>query len=110
MIVSIPLTGTLIAYNPVKGDPDDPVRPIPLKMGNCRRSLISLDLENDLALIDVTPADQGDFESGGVISRRSYTEQEKEAMLANIKNLLLDNSIDRLYQITGSARLRKPKK
>lgn len=105
MKISIPLTGTLISYNPEIGDTSDPVRIINLNLGNVSWQLISLDLVNDLALIEVTPADEGDF--SGV--RRPLTAVEKQKLLDDVKSLLLNNSVARLYQISGSARLVKPK-
>jgi hypothetical protein len=93
MKLSIPLTGTLVSYNPIEGDPDDPVRPIPLKLGNVSMQLVALDLPHDLALIEVTPAP---------------SEPNPQALLDRAKALLLDNTQDELYKKTNTKRLRKP--
>jgi hypothetical protein len=115
MQISIPLTGNLISYKPVLGDPNDPVRPIDLDLGNVSWQLISLDLENDLTLIEVTPAEEGDFETGKfdkdknpIYERRGLSGKEKQKLLDNVKTILLDNPISDLYAICKSPRLRKP--
>lgn len=115
MNISIPLTGTLISYQPTLGDLHDPVRPIELNLGNVSWRLISLDLEYDLALVEVTAAEEQDFDTGRldqdskpIYERRRLTEAQKQGLLDNVKSLLLDNSVDKLYELSKSPRLRKP--
>lgn len=118
MRITIPLTGTLLAYEPIPvGDDSDPVRPIPLDLGNVSWQLIYLDLENDEAVIEVAPAEMydeptGEFDSDGnpVCLRKQVTNEMKEAALKKVKDLLLDHGKDELYRITNSRPLRKPQR
>jgi hypothetical protein len=96
MKISVPLTGTLISYNPMIGDQHDPVRPVELNLGDVSWQLISLDLERDLALIEVTPSP-------------ALSDIDKRKCLENIKSLLLTKSADDLYKLTKSPKLKKPK-
>jgi hypothetical protein len=115
MKVSIPLTGTLISYNPIVGDLNDPVRPLHIDLGNVSWQLVSLDLEHDLALIEVTPADAGDFPTGKIdkvglpiYEQRKLTDIEKQALLDKVKAMVIGKTADELYALTKQLRLKKP--
>ena len=116
MYLSIPLTGRVVSYNPLIGDDNDPVRPISIDLGcNVSWTLISIDLEHDLALIDIAVEDRCQFPTGKVdennepiMDRRVATAKERQAFLDNAKSLIQDKSIDRLYEQSKSARLKKP--
>jgi hypothetical protein len=115
MQISVPLTGTAISLNPIIGDPEDPIRLIALDLGNVSWQLVILDLENDLALVEITPADEGDYPTGEVdgegkpvYKRRRLTPAEKQKLLDDIKEKLLSKPVDELYWGTKSARLKKP--
>ena len=116
MILKIPLTGTLLTYEPPSGDPDDPVRAIDLDLGNVKWHLVDLDLENDLAVIDVEPAehiteDTGEKDEHGKPIRRlrEATEGERKAFLSHAYNLVAGKTKDELYNKSGSPKLKKPK-
>jgi len=96
-------------------DDDDPIRPINIDLGNVSWKLVSLDLEHDLALIDITPADEEDAPTGQlngqgkqIMKVRSLTAEDKQALLDNVKNMIQNKSMDELYRISKSARLKKP--
>lgn len=61
MRIKVPIVGTVTEYNPrfaeldgigISGDPDDPVR-VDINLGEVSWSLVSVDLENDVAEIEV---------------------------------------------------------
>jgi len=115
MLISIPLTGRVISYDPLIGDDDDPIRLIDIDLGDVSWELVNIDLEHDLALIDVTPADEGDFPTGKIdkeknpiMTHRRRTNKEKQGLLDNVKSMIQDKSIDELYRVSKSARLKKP--
>lgn len=117
MKISVPLTGTVVSYNPLIGDDNDPVRPIDISFGhNIQWELINIDLENDLALLDISvdeeagfPTGEKDAEDEPVLEMRPITDEEKQTMLNNAKAMIQDKSIDQLYKQSKSARLKKPK-
>jgi len=82
----VPLTGTLLTYGPT-GDPDDPVRVIDLDLGDVEWHAVGFDLENGLVEIEVSGA---------------------EAAMLKIKQLLEGNTVQELYDMSGSPRLKKP--
>lgn len=118
MLLSVPLTGRVISYNPLIGDDNDPVRIIDVDLGDVSWNLISIDTENDLALIEVTPAEYSDEaaqptgeldgEGQPVYAKRKLTDQEKQALLDNVKAKIQGKSIDDLYRISKCPRLKKP--
>jgi hypothetical protein len=107
MKISIPLTGTLVSYSPLIGDDNDIIRPIELDLGNVSWQLLNLDLEHDLALIEVNPVKEIMDKTTGKM--RPITEKERQDELNKVEKLIAGKSIDELYSISGSARLKKPK-
>ena len=94
MRVKIPVTGTLLEYNretgEVTGDPNDPIR-IDVDLGNVSWELVSLDVDNGIAKIEVVPSemmseDTGKKDKDGkpIIETRPTTEAEKQALLDNV--------------------------
>jgi hypothetical protein len=114
-IISIPLTGTLLSYDPPIGDDNDMVRPVHIDLGNVSWQLVNLDLERDLALIEVTPSDvvyedTGKYTPEGepIVNIRKVTDIEKLAILQNLKDFIYSHSAEELYHISGCKPLKKP--
>lgn len=109
MRLKIPLTGKILEYTPefegygpsgeISGDPANPVRPVPINLGNVKWNLVSIDLETDTAEIEVSP--------GEGINGRLATDEEKQGFLDYAKNLVEEHTIDELYAMTNSKRLEK---
>ena len=117
MILKIPLTGTLLTYDPPSGDPDDSVRIIDLDLGHVRWHLVDLDLDNDVALIEVSPVeniaeDTGEKdEHGNPVQRiREATLEERQSFLSHAYDLVADKTKEELYKKSGSPKLKKPKR
>lgn len=124
MRLKIPLTGTVLEYDPVAaqldgigvvGDPKDPVRPVNLNLGGVSWRLIAIDLVNDLAEIEVSSPkfkdvlkDGGNPDNPDDWSRRQTTDTEKQIALNYARNLIETHTIDELYSLSKSKRLVKP--
>lgn len=102
MKITVPFIGTVLNYklgeipqhDEISGDPNDPVR-IGVNLGNVSWELINLDIENGLAEVEVTPAEQidedtGQVDEGGepILVTRPATEIEKQALLDNAKTIV----------------------
>lgn len=98
MRLRIPLTGHLIADG--KGDLEDPVRAINLNLGNLRWSAVSYDF--DAGIMEVEAEVRKDPDE----SEEQY-QRRRQLILDNAKHLLESHTIDELYQMSGSARLKK---
>ena len=126
MIVKVPITGRVIGFDPesmgIVGDPNDPVRVIPLNLGNVSWRLISIDLENDLMEIEVTPADsifipELDANKNFVLDQNGLqkgvmhktTEAEKQRFLNEVKALVEGKTREELYSLAGAKPLVKAK-
>ena len=124
MRLKVPMTGTVIDYSPeltkldgqgIKGDPNDPVAPIPLNL-NVSWRLISVDLKNDLMEIEVSPPEEIDEDTGKsdgegkpTYIRRPATAVEKQQLLDDARYYVESKTVDELYAITGAKRLVKKK-
>lgn len=126
MKLKIPLTGKVTEYHPelegydasggIGGDLNDPVRPVPVNLGNVSWRLISIDLETDLAEIEVTPSDRIsidieklDGEGNPIYETREATEEEKQGFLNYARSLVEGHTADELYKMTKKGKLIKPK-
>lgn len=126
MKLRIPLTGKVTEYHPeleeygascgIGGDLNDPVKPVPINLGNVSWKLISIDLETDTAEIEVKPSDRisiptGKFDAEGneIYETREATEEEKQGFLNYAKNLVEGHTADELYTMSNSKRLIKSK-
>jgi len=123
MILKVPVTGTVIELNPdlyridkigISGDPNDPVRLINVDLGDVSWRLVSIDLENDLAEIEVQPAEKKSvLKPGGDPGKdEDYIEvpttaQDKQQLLDNARQSVEGKTPDELYSLTKSARLIK---
>lgn len=125
MKIKIPLTGKVTEYHPeldgtcpssgVSGDLNDPVKPVPIDLGNVSWKLVNIDLENDLAEIEVESSDRIslltgklDGEGNPIYETRQATEQEKQGFLDYAKNLVESHTKDELYSMSKAKRLVKP--
>lgn len=124
MRLKVPITGKVLEYDPaagqidgigVVGDPNDPVKIISINLGNVGWRLITIDLENDLAEIEVSPPknistlkDGGNPDNPEDWTSRPATEQEKQAFLDYAKQAVEGKTADELYAMTKSKRLVKP--
>ena len=124
MRLKVPVTGRVLDYDPVAGqldglgvigDPNDPVRLVNINLGNVSWRLVSIDIENDLAEIEVTPGkyisivkDGGTPDNPGDWVSRPATKKEKQEFLDNVKQIIESKTTDELYAMSGSRRLVKP--
>lgn len=115
MKVSIPLTGTVLVEGDLVGDDDDPIRPVDLDLGNVSWTMVDVDLDNEVMVIEVTPADQVDEDTGEedpegnpIWRRREATDQEKLGFLQHTQDLVMNRSKEELYQMSGCGRLKRP--
>ena len=56
MRLTLPLTGTLIDEVNLIGDDNDPVRPVAIDLGNVTWTMVNIDLENEVMIVEVSPA------------------------------------------------------
>ena len=124
MILTIPLTGTILALSPLAGDPRDPVRPVDIDLGNVSWQMVSVDLENEVMVVEVSPgtsvsepglnpdgSPKVDPESGeAVYKTRLATDEEKQGFLEHAQELIMNHTKDELYTMSGCSRLKGPLK
>lgn len=126
MRLKVPITGRVLGYDPkagqidgigVVGDNNDPVKPISINLGNVSWRLVTIDLENDLAEIEVSPGeninilkDGGNPDNSEDWTSRPATEEEKQGFLDYAKEAVESHTVDELYTITKAKRLVKPTK
>lgn len=115
MRLTIPLTGTVLVENPLSGDPNNPVRPIDIDLGNVSWTMVDIDLENTVMIIEVSPSEQidkdtGDVDTNGnpIYKRRQATEREKMDFLWKAQCLVMEHTKDELYQMSGCSKLKRP--
>ena len=115
MRIKVPITGTVINIDSASGDPNDPIRLINIDLGNVSWELIELDLVNDLADIEVTPGeatdeatDSFDAEGKPIYRTRPTTQAERLQYLNDLKKVIDQHTKEELYEMSKSARLKKP--
>lgn len=121
MKLKIPLTGTVLREGSVwgegrlSGDPEDPIRPINIRLGNVSLRMVDVDLENEVMVIEVSPAEELDEDTGQVDGKgkpiyrtRKATEQEKAGFLQHAQDLVLNHTKDELYALSKCSRLKRP--
>lgn len=115
MRLTIPLTGTVLIENPLSGDDNDRVRPIDLNLGNVSWTMVDVDLENEVMVIEVSPAEEideptgeEDGEGNPIYIRRSATEEEKIGFLQHAQDLVMNHTKDELYEMSRCSRLERP--
>lgn len=120
MRLRVPITGTVLDYDPaagqidgigVDGDNNDPVKLVNISLGNVSWRLVTIDLENDLAEIEVSPGkhisilkDGGNPDNPDDWISRPATEQEKQGFLDFARNQVESHTKDELYDISKSKR------
>lgn len=124
MKLSIPLTGTLVSYDPklakyggssgITGDLNDPIKPVPIDLGNVSWKIISVDLDNEMTEIEVSPAefiseDTGQVDGQGepIYTTRKATGQEKVGFIQHARDMVEGKTKDKLYEISKSPRLKR---
>ena len=123
MRLRVPITGTVLEYDPVAGqmdgigvvgDPNDPVRVVNINLGNVSWRLVTIDLENDLAEIEVKPGenisllkDGGNPDNRNDWISRFATEEEKQEFINYAQQAVESKTADELYAITKAKRLVK---
>lgn len=123
MRLEIPLTGTVKVEGSVwgdgklKGDDKDPIRSLDIDLGNVSWTMIDIDLENEVMVIEVSPAeeiseDTGEIDGEGkpIYQSREATEQEKIGFLQHAKDLIEGHTKDELYAMSKCPRLKRPNK
>lgn len=128
MRLEIPLTGTVLVEGSVwgkgelTGDPADPIRPVPLNLGNVSWTMAAVDMKREVMIIEVAPGenvDEPDLDDQGVqrtkpetgepkFKSRPATEAEKIGFLQYAQRLTLEHTRDELYQMSGCSRLKRP--
>lgn len=124
MRLKVPITGRVLGYDPtagqidgigVVGDNSDPVKIVNVRLGNVSWRLVTIDLENDLAEIEVSPGerfnglkDGGNPNDEGDWTSRPATEEEKQGFLDYAQHAVESHTTDELYAITKAKRLVKP--
>lgn len=111
MRLAIPLTGTVLvkgsvwAAGKLEGDPNDPIRPVDIGLGNVSWTMVDVDLENEVMIIEVSPADK--IYDEPTQKTRPTTEEERQGFLQQAKGLVEGKTKDELYTISGSPRLKR---
>ncbi|MDP2873516.1 MAG: hypothetical protein Q8P31_13415 [Bacillota bacterium] len=124
MRLKVPLTGTVGDYDILAAQHDgigvvgsllDPVKPVELNLRHVSWRLVTIDLVNDLAEIEVSPAENinvlkegGRTDNQADWTRRAATELEKQGFLAVAKSLVESHTKDELYTMSKAKRLVKP--
>lgn len=120
MRLKVPLTGRVLDYDilaakydgiGVVGDPNDPVEPIAINLGHVSWRLVTIDLINDLAEIEVSPAENINVLKDGNLkdwTSRASTPIERQGFLDNAKSLVESHTVDELYTMSKAKRLVKP--
>lgn len=120
----MPITGRVLDYDPkagqidgigVDGDNNDPVKIINISLGNVSWRLVTIDLVDDLAEIEVSPGerinilkDGGNPDNPEDWISRPATDEEKQGFLDYARDAIEKHTKDELYDISGSKRLVKP--
>lgn len=117
MQLTVPLTGTVLVEGSLKdgalvGSEHDPIRPLDGILGNVSWNIVSIDLDNAVAIVEVNPPEQvyepssdGDPIKG---TMRPSTQEEKVQALQYAKSVILNHTKEELYQMGGNAKLRRP--
>lgn len=123
MRLKVPVTGTVKEYDSVAagidgigvaGDNNDPVKLVGVDLGNVSWRLVTIDLENDLAEIEVKPGerinilkDGGNPDNPEDWISRVATRQEKQGFLDYARNQVESHTADELYTMSKAKRLVK---
>ncbi len=122
MRLTIPITGTVLTEGKYRdgtltGDATDPIRPITLDLGNVSCNTVDVDLENEVMVIEVDPAENiaeptGEYDAEGepmYHKGRPATPEEKQGFLQHARGLVEGHTKDELYALSKCPRLKRPK-
>jgi len=107
MRLVVPITGTVLDEARVVGSNDDPIRPIALDFRNVSWKMMELDLEGELAVIEIEPSK---LFFDGPNDCRPATLVEQQKYLDDLWQLVKDKMPEELYALSGSPKLKKPKR
>lgn len=121
LTITIPLTGTVLVEKPVNsksfptGDPNDPVRPIDIDLGNVSWHMVDINFNNEVMIIEVSPGEtisedtgEVDAASNPIYRTRQATEQEKSQFLQHAQGLVMNHTKDELHEMSKCPRLKRP--
>lgn len=121
MRITIPLTGTVLVEGSVHGvgdlvgDDSDPIRPVDIDLGNVSWTLVNIDIDNEVMVIEVEPGEkvseptgESDTEGNPIYKTREATEQEKQGFLQHAQDLVMNHTKDELYTMSKCSRLKRP--
>ncbi len=121
MRLAVPITGTVLregslwGSGELEGEPNDPIRLIDIDLGNVSWRMVDVDIENEVAVIEVEPGKmisedtgQVDEDREPIFNTRAATAQEKVGFLNQARGLVEGKSKAELYSMSKSARLKRP--
>ena len=121
MKLTIPLTGTVLVEGSVwgsgdlTGDDNDPIRPVDINLGNVSWTMVDVDLDNEVMVIEVSPAEvveeptgKRDAEGNPIYRSRPATDEEKRGFLRHAQELVMSHTRDELYAMSGCHKLKRP--
>lgn len=121
MRLTIPLTGTVLREGSVwgkgelSGDPNDPIRPIDIDLGNVSWVMVDVDIENEVMEIEVKPSEELSEDTGQVDGKgepiyitRKATQAEKAGFLQHAQQLIEGHTKDELYALAKRPKLKRP--
>ena len=101
MRLEVPITGTVLIEGGVWGDgnltgaDDDPIQLININLGPVSWTMVDVDLDREVMIIEVEPNEDTD-------------PQERPKILQDCQALILGHTKDELYAMTGEPRLKRP--
>ncbi|MBA7583585.1 hypothetical protein ES708_25531 [subsurface metagenome] len=101
MRLLIPLTGRVVAFSPLSGDPDDPIKVINVDLGDISWQAVSFDLENGVVEVEADVPRHLDEDDASYLPR-------KARVLENARSILKGHTRDELYAMGKSSRLKRP--
>lgn len=120
--LKVPITGTITDFDAnlyksdnigIKGDPNDPVRLIDIDLGNVSWRLVSIDLVNEEAEIEITPSEiVSELKNGGNPDNeddwitRATTTQEKLNTITAAEDKVKNKTKGELLALTGNMALK----
>ncbi len=121
MQLTVPITGTVIREGDIhddgllEGDPNDPIRLIDINLGNVSWTLVDIDIDAEVAIIEVTPAldvveETGVILPGGEpeVRQRDTTDVERSQLLSYAKGIVEGKTKAQLHTLSGSPRIKRP--
>jgi len=106
MIIEIPITGTVLVEGTMEdgwltGDPNDPLRPVDLNLGNINKRIISYDLGREIAVVVLEPVEEvyektGELDKFGepIYEPRLTTQEEKTSFLQYAQGIIMNHTRD----------------